>query len=206
MCNGQMLDKIGASHMTQVGSTYFDLDRFGKENSSLNLNGSWTRVPNGVYFDTNEFTITVWVKPRNVSAMARIIDFGNLRTDNVIFALDNTKSSMPYVSLFSVDFKSSSTLSLNQWQFLAVSFNGTNLRIYKNDQIIMNKSNLSYQLPVVYRNNCYVGKSNWYGDGYSYSLLDDLRFYNKSLTQTEIIDLMNQNETGKYASPFFLQP
>jgi hypothetical protein len=208
MCNGQMLDKIGTSHMTQGNLTNFDLDRFGKENSSLNLNGGWTQVPNGVYFDTNEFVITVWVKPRNVSAFARIIDFGNEQVDNVIFGFDSLNTFMPYVSLLSDDYSSSSVLSFDQWQFLAVSYNGTSLRIYKNDQIIMDMDGLSYQLPVILRNNCYIGKSNWHGDGYSYSLLDDLRFYNKSLTQTEIIDLMNQNDTGTffktYISALFL--
>jgi len=195
MCNGQMLDKIGTSHMTQGNLTNFDLDRFDKANSSLNLNGGWTRVPGGVYFDTSEFTITVWVKPRNVGTFARIIDFGNSGADNVVFGLDNANTYRPYFSMFVDEFKPSSVLTLNQWQFLAASFNGTYLRIYKNDQIILETRNLSIQLSAIKRNNCYVGKSNWNGDGYSYSLLDDLRFYNKSLTQTEIIDLMNRNET-----------
>jgi len=195
ICNGQMLDEIGTSHMIQESSTHFDLDRFGKANSSLNLNGGWTRVPSGVYFDTSEFTITLWANPRNVSTFSRIIDFGNEQADNVIFGFSGLNTFSPYVSLFTDLFPSSSSLSFNQWQFLAASFNGTNLRIYKNDKIVMDRDNLYYKLTAIHRNDCYVGKSNWNGDGYSYSLLDDLRFYNKSLTQTEIIDLMNRNET-----------
>ena len=47
------------------------------------------------------------------------------------------------------------------------------------------------------RSNCYIGKSNWATDGYSNSYLDDLRFYNKSLTQEEINELMNYNQNEK---------
>ena len=42
------------------------------------------------------------------------------------------------------------------------------------------------------RSNCFIGKGNWPTDGFSSSFVDDLRFYNKSLTQTEIQQLMNQ--------------
>jgi hypothetical protein len=39
-----------------------------------------------------------------------------------------------------------------------------------------------------------VGKSNWVGDINSYTFLDDLRFYNKSLTQSQILELMLTND------------
>jgi len=42
------------------------------------------------------------------------------------------------------------------------------------------------------RSSCFIGKSNWDFHGFSSSYLDDLRFYNRSLTQIEIQQLMNQ--------------
>ena len=44
------------------------------------------------------------------------------------------------------------------------------------------------------RTNNYIGKSN-YAEGYSYSYLDDLRFYSIALNQSQINDLMMSNET-----------
>ena len=38
-----------------------------------------------------------------------------------------------------------------------------------------------------------MGKSNWNENGFSDSLFNDMRFYNKSVNQTEIIELMNFN-------------
>ena len=45
------------------------------------------------------------------------------------------------------------------------------------------------------RSNCFIGKSNFASDGVSSSFLDDLRFYNKSLTSSEINHLMLENDT-----------
>ena len=50
--NGGMLDQIGLAHMKQGALTSLTLDRFGNPNSALALNGGWTQVPSGVYFNT----------------------------------------------------------------------------------------------------------------------------------------------------------
>ncbi len=53
-------------------------------------------------------------------------------------------------------------------------------------------------MPNINRISNLIGKSNMGGgDGYSSSYIDDLRFYNKSLTQSELLKIMNLN-TSKY--------
>jgi hypothetical protein len=200
-----MSDVVGTSHMRQGNFTNFTADRFGKLSSALALNGGWTEIPQGVYFDTPEFTISVWIWPQQIdSGYVRIIDFGNgPSSDNIILALTTgAPLTPPYLGIYSnfsqiIEAFSSSNLTQSKWQFLAATFNGTNARVYLNGEL---KANLSYMysLPTLSRSHCYIGKSNWAGDGYSYSYLDDLKFFNKSLTQDEIIWLMNQNETCKY--------
>ena len=61
-CN--MNDLIGNAHMSQGANTTFVSDRFGNENSALNLNGGWTQVPPGIYFNSPQITITAWVYPQ----------------------------------------------------------------------------------------------------------------------------------------------
>ena len=57
--------EVGNEDMLQGNLTNFVPDRFGCANSALNLNGEgWTQVPSGVYFNTPEFTITVWIYPQ----------------------------------------------------------------------------------------------------------------------------------------------
>ncbi len=61
ICNCTMKDAIGTADMIQGNLTSFIADRYGKVNSALALNGGWAQVPSGIYFDTPEFTIAVWV-------------------------------------------------------------------------------------------------------------------------------------------------
>jgi hypothetical protein len=203
-----MKDFIGSADMTQGSLSSFTTDRFGNVKSALALNGGWTQVQAGVYFDSIEFTISVWVYPMNVGSWARIIDFGNGQSaDNIVLSLSYSNSLKPDFVILSgsnLIFQTISTkpITLNQWQFLTSTINGTNARIYLNGTLVANIQN--YNLPIhVSRSKCYIGKSNW-PDGYSSSHLDDLRFYYKSLTQEEIIELMNfhHNETSEFSITF----
>jgi len=194
-----MFDEIGSANMTQGYNTGFVADRFCNPYSALALNGGWAEIPPEVYFDTPEFTISVWVYPLNVGSNARIIDFGNGQNDNIIFSLSYMQTLTPYIYFQSKTFVSSAMLSLGKWQFLVATFNKTRLNIYKDGILIYSNNSLIYSNPTVIRNNCYVGKSNWPTDGFSYSYLDDLRIYNTSLIRDEIIQIMNENkENGKY--------
>jgi hypothetical protein len=205
-----MKDVVGGKDMTQGSSTSFTMDRFGNDNSALALNGGWTQVPSGVYFDSIELTISVWIYPMNVGSWSRIIDFGNGIQNNIIVSLANENSLQPCFELFSgpskeISTKSTKQITLNQWHFLTATFNGTNARIYLNGTLVAELNTQNYTRPFsLFRSSCYIGKSAWNADGYSNSHLDDLRFYNKGLTQEEIIELMNfhQNETSEFSITF----
>jgi len=201
--NGTILDEKGSSNMVQGALTNFTSDRFGCPNAALAFNSCWTYVPSGIYFDSSEFTISVWIYPQKVDSESRVIDFGNGQSaNNIILSLSAGNSLEPSITILSGSTVisngiSSQTLTLNSWLFLVATFNGTNSRIYLNG-ILTGQSNQIYSLPTLTRTNCFIGKSNWASNGYSSSYLDDLRFYNKSLTQDEIFKLMNQNGTCKF--------
>ncbi len=210
-CNGTMKDVIGLADMMQGSYTSFTTDRFGNVNSSLALNGGWTQVPPGIYFDSSEFTISVWVYPSNVGSYSRIYDFGNGPfPDNIILSLSQLNSLKPCFESYSGSNNvflttSSNQITQNQWQLIAATFNGTHARIFLNGTFVAESNAQGYSQPIIVsRSNCYIGRSAWSQNEYSYSYLDDLRFYNKSLTQEEIIELMNynQNETSEFSNKF----
>jgi hypothetical protein len=206
-----MTDQIGSAHMTQGSLTTFVPDRFGNPNSALNLNGGWAQVPAGNYFNTPAFTISVWVYPLQVGFWARVIDFSNGQdADNVILSFKFENVFQPVFQVISdntILFNTMSTQSLwlNAWQFLTATFDGVNSRIYINgtlaNTVVLSSS---FSMSNITRISCYIGKSSWSVDGVSYSYIDSLRFYNISLTQSQIIELMNQIDTGnvkiKYSS------
>jgi hypothetical protein len=192
-----MNDQIGSAHMTQGNFTTFTLDRFGNNNSALALNGGWTQVPAGIYFDTPEFTISAWIMPQDAGPRARLIDFGNgSGTNNIVFTLnDGSNCHFPYVGIESINLISAKSLKSFVWQHLASTFDGHAMKIYINGTLTgTNTSSSNIIMPILISTQNYVGKSNWNGDGYSYSFIDELRFYNKSLTQSQIFELMLLND------------
>jgi hypothetical protein len=67
-----------------------------------------------------------------------------------------------------------------------------------NGTLVVTKTIKNYtQSAILSRTKCFIGKSNWASDGYTSSHLDDLRFYNKSLNQDEVVELMNQYKPSK---------
>ena len=193
-----MLDTLGGAHMTQGFNTTFDADRHGNPNASLALNGGFTLVPPNVYFNTG-FTISAWVNPRQVGQMARLIDFGNSATsDNIVVALSYTATDVrPLIYVFKSAQMVAQAISLNfinanSWSFITATFDGTCAKMYLNGAMSSQATLIPYtELNNVVRNNNYIGQSNWFGDGYSNSLIDDLRIYSRCLNNQEILELMN---------------
>ncbi len=123
-----MKDLIGTAHMTQGNLTTFVEDRFGNTKSALALNGGWTQVPPGFYFDTPEFSISLWVRPQKMNDFSRIIDFGTGEyLDNLVFSLSQSSSLKPYLDIYNestleIRAVSSQCLSVGQWEFFFVDF------------------------------------------------------------------------------------
>ena len=189
-----MNDQIGTADMFQGAFTNFTFDRFNCPNSALALNGGWTQIPSGVYFNTPEFTISVWVFPLQVGYLSFIIDFGNgYNADNIILKHDSGGNDIPALRINNGSqsigtAQSTGSLTLSKWQLLTATFDSSIMKIYING--IQKGSLISvYTLPTITRTLNYIGKSD--SSTYSYSYLDDLRFYKESLSQSEIIDLMN---------------
>ncbi len=208
ICSRTMLDVIGGAHMTQGSLTKFATDRFGNANAALNLNGGWTQVPSGIYFNTPAFTISTWIYPQTIGSWARLVDFGNgANSNNVVFAI-GASGNLPafqicITSPCAITLQSSQALTLSKWQFLALTYDGSNARIYI-DSTLTGTAAFTYTMPNINRISNLIGKSNmgvW--DGYSSSYIDDLRFYNKSLTQSELLSIMNLN-TSKEIFQFVL--
>ena len=211
--NRGMHDVIGMAHMTQGSSAVtFCQDRYGTLGSAINLsNKSFTEVPSGIYFDSPTFTISVWIYPLNPSTnWTRVIDFGNgAGIDNLFLSFGSNNGILhPAISIRKVKRLITNTLSpqalaSSQWQLLTATFDGNQTHIYINGSL-MNSANVNYSSTSLNRTKNYIGKSHWDHDGFSDSLLDDLRFYNKSLNQAEIIDLAKVYDQENRASIFSL--
>ena len=189
--NGQMNDSVGTANMIQGASTTFTSDRFGNPDSALNLNEGWTQVPSGVYLESPQFTVSVWVYPKQVRANARIFEFGNgIAQDSILLGLSVANTLEPFSKVYIGSNKIAEVfpytfLNNDQWQLLALTYDGTYLKIYING-LVNDQFQVDFTPPTVNRKQNYIGKSADLSVGYSSSYLDDLKFYNICLTTSEI--------------------
>jgi hypothetical protein len=183
--------------MTIGANAMLAADRFNNPQSALYLNSGYCTVPPGVYFSGGPFTITAWVKKITTTNQNRLLDFGNGHLDSVLFAISYYTSSQPYLvisrgSNWTGNMVSNSFLALNVWTHLTSVFDGSYAYIYLNGTQVLNQSTINIYPPNVSRSNCYIGRSNWYpGDKDANAYFDDIKIYNRSLSNEEIIQDMN---------------
>ena len=154
------------------------MDRYDRAFSSLYLYSGRLDAPNG-YYIYGDFTITTWVKILN------LVD-----KDSVFFKFEvNTKSAnlgwnknlQPYYGNNGVVKHSTMSLNINQWQHLAFTMQGTTFSIYIDGRPVYNDTAtiINYEL----QSKVYFGGLT----NNPFALFDDIRIFNKSLNQAEII-------------------
>ena len=150
-------------------------------------NGQWLiRFPGFSSYFGPEFTISVWVYSRLVSKWARIIDFGNDNpNDNIVLTFDSGNSRT--ISEFKIDIWSIKKIT---WKKRCVSSASTqSVKIHKShlkwhyDEpfkvmvILTNYVTVTFiKIKSLFRSIFYFGKSNWGGNGYSWSDMVELEF------------------------------
>ena len=200
-CNSDMSDQISAADMMPESSLYFTQDKYGNPNSALALNGSWTQVPNNVYFNTTKFSMSVWIYAQSPGKWSSIVDFGQGGGLNQIQLTQDSGSSngIPSFCIYigSANWggpgcvTSSQALAQGQWEMLTSTYDGTTMNIYING-VLKGTKTASGTMPKHFvRPNNLIGAAVSSGNGYAWSYLDDLRFYNICLNQAEINYLMS---------------
>ena len=187
-------DSISTAHLYDGVNAYLTHDRFGYKYLALRLSLGYYCVPPGVYFNSS-FTASVWVNVKSYTKYARVFDFSEYGyNDNVVFVLFRNGITASYFSILygtnvKTELNCQSSLVLDEWIHLAVTFDGVQINFYYNG--ISSGSILQSNYPKnVVRYVNYIGKSNWAQDELANAIYDELRIYNRALTQNEIYDLM----------------
>jgi hypothetical protein len=197
-------DVVGNANLYDGVNASLTTDRFGIAISALSLTNGFYRVPPGVYFSGTELTIMAWVKAKSIQYYSRLIDFGNgIDNENIVLALSSENNGQPYIFLKTGvdDFYDSSlqSLNLNQWQHLAFVFSFPYYFIYIDGYLTTAPGSsapfTSFCFANVVRSSNFIGRSNWFvnGDEDADADLDDLKIFNRALSQQEIQSEMNNN-------------
>ena len=158
----------------------------------------YAQLPPNVYFN-GDFTISSWVYVTNNSNnWARIIDFGNgPAADTVLLASTFGTTGQPGFYCEGDEFASSKVIDLDAWNNVCATLSGNTATIYVNgidtgSQAVTPPAN-------VVRQYCYIGRSEWAGDGMFQGGIGALQIYDRALTSEEM--LQNYNSTKSQYSP-----
>jgi hypothetical protein len=179
---------------TIYGAT-FTTDRKGKANSAMSFDGvnDYIDCGNGANLNmTDKITISAWIKLYNKVNSGRIVhkggqtnnylDYSLIIGDNGKISFGASKTSNTILRVRDVD-----SLELHTWYYIVGIFDGANYAIYLNGN---KKKTTNAGLSNSNINTLNIGRRND-GEQYFNGLIDDVRIYNRALSQEEITLLYN---------------
>jgi hypothetical protein len=207
--SGNTLDGSGNNlRGNTVNGASFGPDKNAMPNSALLLDGidDYFEIPDDGKLRTATMSISVWIKPLQVLSSSHIYEKSNFKDD-----LNHQYSAKikPHITgdiSGGYDFQADvhrdnlcdkfettiqltayePTFKVNQWHHLVVMYDGQTIKIYLNG--IARGQSESQTKPI---DNCPGGSlrfgSAWMGDINAFNgLMDEVRIYNRGLTETEI--------------------
>jgi len=175
---------------TIANATWTSAGRFGK---ALSFNGTnaWVTVNDANSLDlTNGMTLEAWVNPTALSGGSsngwRTVILKQ-QTSNLVYGLyGNTDQNRPSSHVYiggDLDTVGTAQLPLNTWRHLAATYDGSTLRLFV-DAVQVSTRAVSGNITAS-SNQLRIGGNSVWGEYFS-GLIDEVRVYNRALSQTEI--------------------
>lgn len=155
-----------------------------------------------VFADTNDFTISVWIKPHEISdrfILAKTGAYSDIYSKGYELRMDGWGSKLMWYAGGGSVFDDSVFLygmQENKWYNIIAMREGATAKLYVNGMLVGEKTGLS---PITYTGTTplmiggVTGGAGWSLD----SVIDDVEFYNTALTQAQIDPIY---------SPFIIEP
>src|SRR3989344_4865398 len=208
-----------AAYAFDEGSGTTIEDSSGNNNTGTLTNGpTWTtgKIGGALSFDgvddyvalgnplsmrpINQITISAWINPTDVSTSKTIVSKDTTGAVDYFFRVQGPGGVRCNFEGVVLDLVGNYVLT-NVWQHLACTYDGSIVSIYK-DGILLSSSAAS---AVTYSDsgaNIKIGRRDEGGGGlYFPGLIDDLRIYNRALSQAEIQTDMNTSVGGTTTPP-----
>jgi Concanavalin A-like lectin/glucanases superfamily len=190
------LDAANPASYPGSGTTWYDISGNGHDVTLYNgasfdtnsINFAYASSQYGAFAPTNMFTgdLTVagWVYVRTFQSWSRLFDFGNgVGADQLLLAVTDGTSGLPVYSINN-NLDSPTPIPLDQWVQLAATQSGTTATLYIDGLAVA--TNTQGPVSVATRNNNYIGRSNYPGDGYLDGKIASLIMWNRAFTAGEI--------------------
>lgn len=208
--NGIMLSMDGATDWVTSGSTCGNqvLNQSAPVGTALDFDGTNDMVnTNFIMPSTSTFSIESWVYPRSTNYDRIVSNYSSAVNGSIILdsynATDNGRGIRFNVygtsnALYSVG--AANALTLNAWNHVAATFNNGTMVIYVNGFEVVTGTAPFTSIPQI-ASSFVFGEDKVVGTAeYLNGKMDEVRFWNKSLSQSEIMAGMNNCLTGTEAN------
>ena len=166
----------------------------GHTGSALSFNGTnaWVTVPDAKSLDlTSALTLEAWVNPSALGTVWRDVLFKEQPGDMIYSLYANQNTTRPIGQVFiggELSVTGTSALTLNTWAHLALSWDGTTMRLYVNGTLVQSAV-AAGTLPTS-TGALHIGGDSVWGEWFK-GTIDDVRVYNRALGASEIQTDMN---------------
>ncbi|CAH8295662.1 putative secreted protein (Por secretion system target) [Mariniflexile fucanivorans] len=194
--NGNARDESGNGHHGTLAGPVLTTDKDGNAESAYYFDGADDYIDLGDWENGGAMTMTFWARWDAFNNYSRIIDLGNgSSSNNIIISNYQTNNGLFFSTYTNGETKliTTNTITQSQWDFYAATFgiNGV-MTVYKNGSQINQKTN-GVKPNTLLRTNQFIGKSNFSQDDYFKGAIDELRIYQTTLSDTEILNLYTYN-------------
>ncbi|GIH02194.1 hypothetical protein Rhe02_02610 [Rhizocola hellebori] len=169
----------------------------GKLGNAIDLNGAgqYVSLPAGIFRTTPEFTFAAWVRLDTISTWSRLFDFGTGTTVNMFLTPRSDAGTIRFAITTGGSGKQErinapAPLPVGTWTHVAVTLSGGVGILYLNRVEVARTSGMTLT-PASLGNTTqtWIGRSEYQADPYLDGAIDDLRFYSRALTPTELATL-----------------
>ena len=199
--NGTATNVLYAHNGTATDVTFVN----GRFNEAANFNGTSSVISLGTSSPLNTFggaqTISVWVKPFSADHEA-IIGYRQelspyqwnliekMSNNTIRFLLGNYSGAGQFV------FNSVGTITLNQWNHIAVTVDSTSAKIYINNGTPETQTGT----PTSYSNSepTFIGGDGTYDTDYFTGQIDQVRIFSSALSAANVTNLYNEHFPTKF--------
>jgi Concanavalin A-like lectin/glucanases superfamily len=204
--DGNANDASGKGNNGTVNGATLTTDRFGKQNSAYQFDGnSYIEVKDSNSLDlTTGFTMSAWVNSQGqiIDNLCPICTGGGIILNKEAayeMALTAKTSTIRYALFLNGSIQWTDTgvsVALNQWTLIAVSYDGNTIKVYKSG-ILVHQRVEKGSIPTT-NHSAGIGSRQMGQSGYPYWVskfngqIDDVRIYNRALTDAEVKQLYNE--------------
>lgn len=211
--NGNANDESGNIHNGTTYGAALTADRFGNPNSAYSFDGINDTIDISKPADfgfSGSFSVSLWAQiGHNTNDYDPMFWIGNPTDHSTDFAVSKSRSGYYNGRLYVqatmgswpekwvTSQKTGDELPKNQWIHLVgiVDHQANTLKFYI-DTVLQGTNDLGgFDLSLIPNLKVAIGSDTWTsGTDYHYGLIDDVRIYNRALTQTEVTQLYNVPE------------